>query len=376
LKITIIQGAFLPIPPLLGGGVEKRWTRLGEEFAARGHQVAHISRTYPGLPDREEIAGVTHIRVAGYAQPQNLVRLKFLDLLYSLRAVRHVPFGTDIVVTNTFWAPLVMPAASPCAIYVDVARMPKGQMRLYARAGRLRANSAAVANAIRAELPAALHTKVSMIPNPLPFTPAELVDVRLKQTRILYCGRVHPEKGLHLLLDAVCRLSLAKRWQVDIVGPSEVAMGGGGESYLESLVKKAGASPCPIRFLGPVFKAEPLIHHYREAAIFAYPSLAESGETFGLAPLEAMSYGCVPVVSNLACFRDFITPETNGLIFNHSSPDPASDLANSLQRLIDDEPLRTTSSKSPCPDESAACEVAGRQANSEDESSIPSRMAR
>jgi hypothetical protein len=25
MKITIIQGAFLPVPPLLGGGVEKMW---------------------------------------------------------------------------------------------------------------------------------------------------------------------------------------------------------------------------------------------------------------------------------------------------------------------------------------------------------------
>jgi glycogen synthase len=34
--------------------------------------------------------------------------------------------------------------------------------------------------------------------------------------------------------------------------------------------------------------------------------VAETGEAFGVAPIEAMAYGCAPLVSNLACFRDFI----------------------------------------------------------------------
>src|SRR5579862_3380431 len=31
LKITIVQGAFFPVPPLMGGAVEKVWFTLGRE---------------------------------------------------------------------------------------------------------------------------------------------------------------------------------------------------------------------------------------------------------------------------------------------------------------------------------------------------------
>ena len=43
-----------------------------------------------------------------------------------------------------------------------------------------------------------------------------------------------------------------------------------------------------------------------ESKFFIYPSKAERGETFGLSVLEAMSCGTVPIVSSLACFKDFL----------------------------------------------------------------------
>ena len=65
MKITIVQGAFLPVPPIMGGAVEKVWLRLGQEFAAAGHEVVHVSRTHPQLPTEERIEGVRHVRVRG-----------------------------------------------------------------------------------------------------------------------------------------------------------------------------------------------------------------------------------------------------------------------------------------------------------------------
>ena len=44
MKITIVLGAFFPVPPLLGGAVEKVWFALGPEFVRRGHEVVQISR--------------------------------------------------------------------------------------------------------------------------------------------------------------------------------------------------------------------------------------------------------------------------------------------------------------------------------------------
>ena len=106
LKITIVQGAFLPIPPLLGGAVEKVWFALGREFAAAGHEVTHISRRYGDLSHQETLDGVRHIRIAGYDTPRSLVVLKLMDLLYSRRVLRHLP-PADMLVTNTFWLPVL-----------------------------------------------------------------------------------------------------------------------------------------------------------------------------------------------------------------------------------------------------------------------------
>jgi glycosyltransferase involved in cell wall biosynthesis len=328
MNITILQGAFLPVPPRRGGAVEKMWHRLGLEFAARGHRVTHVSRQCDGLPASERTEGVQHVRVAGFDQPRSALALKFCDLRYTLRAVRAAP-AADVVVTNTFFAPLLLRRAQG-AICVDVARMPRGQLRLYRRAARFRANSSAVRAAILAELPSAA-SRVRVIPNPLPAAPARPVAWAAKSRTILYAGRLHPEKGIELLLTAFVRVQAEgglAGWRLVLAGPADVARGGGGEAWVEQL-KTRFASPF-VEWRAPLFDHAALEALYEEAAVFAYPSLAERGETFGLAPLEAMAWGAVPVVSDLACFRDFVRHEESGLVFDHRSLDPAAALARAL----------------------------------------------
>lgn len=336
MKITILQGAFLPVPPVMGGAVEKMWYLLGQKFAARGHAVVHVSKKCADFPAQEWIQGVEHVRVAGHDAPSNGIFLKALDGIYTLKAIRAIPDDTDIVVTNTFWAPLILPLIKKAKIYVDVARMPKGQMRLYGAAARLRGTSTPVAAAIRAELPVRRHSQIGMIPNPLPYETDEAIDLSNKGRSILYCGRIHPEKGLELLTEAA--KALPDGWTLSIVGPWKISAGGGGESYLRTL--KAMLDADKVRFIEPIYDINKLNALYKEAAIFVYPSVAEQGETFGLAPLEAMAWGAVPVVSDLACFKDFIADGKNGLIFDHRAEDARGRLTQSLLRLIEDHVLR------------------------------------
>src|ERR1043166_9204720 len=58
MKITIVTGAFLPVPPIMGGAVEKAWFALGREFARRGQEIVFISRKLPQLPADETADGV------------------------------------------------------------------------------------------------------------------------------------------------------------------------------------------------------------------------------------------------------------------------------------------------------------------------------
>ncbi len=152
--------------------------------------------------------------------------------------------------------------------------------------------------------------------------------------RVLYAGRIHPEKGVDVLLSAARRLADAgRRLSLEIVGPWTVAEGGGGPDYRRHLQQLAGG--LPVTWAEPVYDRPALARVYRAAEIFCYPSVAERGETFGVAPLEAMACGLPVVVSDLACFRDYVDPGVNGLTFDHRAGDPAGALAATLGRLIE-----------------------------------------
>jgi hypothetical protein len=69
------------------------------------------------------------------------------------------------------------------------------------------------------------------------------------------------------------------------------------------------------------------------------PSMATRGETFGLAPLEAMTHGCAVLVSDLGCFRDFISPNETAVVFEGGAPDPANSLVVAFRDALSD-PVR------------------------------------
>lgn len=338
MKITIVMGAFLPVPPVMGGAVEKVWFTLAQEFARRGHTVVQISRALPPFPLIERIEGVHHIRVPGHDTPASLLSLKALDLLYSIRAKRALP-PSDIIVTNTFWLPFLLRNSERGRLYVHVARFPKGQMRFYSHAARLQAPSSAIAEAIIAELPRA-RTKTKVIPYPRPdAASSELPPSAGRARTILYVGREHPEKGIHLLVNAFVMLParLREEWRLVIVGSAETRFGGGGADYRTQLEHAAAAAMERIEFRGPIFDAIELEREYRNARLFVYPSLAETGETFGLAPLEAMAHGCAVLVSDLRCFRDFVHDEATGFVFDHRAADPARTLREKIAQILEDE---------------------------------------
>jgi glycosyltransferase involved in cell wall biosynthesis len=281
------------------------------------------------------------LRYGGYDQSNSIKRDLVRCLLYALRASPRLP-AADIVVTNDFWTPAVLPRLRPSVgrIVANANRFPKGQFWLYGKVAAFAAASASVAGAIVNEQPR-WRDRVEVVPNALDdaflqAAPTKEARRASGKVRVLFAGRLHPEKGLSLLARSLGRLRHegVAGWECVVVGPLAERDGGGGEAYGREL--RSMTQSLPVRFEPPVFEPAALARMYAEADIFVYPSLAEQGESFGLAPLEAMAGGAAAVVSDLAVFRDYLDPDVNGMAFDHRAVDPAESLAGALRCLIED----------------------------------------
>jgi glycosyltransferase involved in cell wall biosynthesis len=337
MRITIATGPSFPVPALRGGAIARMWQGLAEEFARHGHDVRIVARSFADQPNEEVLHGVRYIRWGGFSQSRSIYIDLLRDLIYATRLVGRLP-KSEILVTNDFWLPVLASMLHRRAgrVIVNANRFPKGQFRLYRRAARIAAASIAVQNAVADECPQ-LKARTRVFPNPVDLEvmrPNRRRSTNLSPT-LLYVGRIHPEKGVHLLVDAFSRLSSKHpTWRVQLVGPIDVNMGGGGSEYQRQLY--AAAANQKVDFYGPEFELSKLAKLYQSADLFCYPSLAEKGEAFGIAPLEAMACGIAPVVSDLECFRDYIIPENNGWVFNHQSTDQVGTLAATLDVAITD----------------------------------------
>jgi len=340
MNITILQGAFLPVPPMRGGAIEKAWYALGREFARSGHQVTHISRYCDGLPETELIDGVRHLRIKGRDACRNPFLLKLYELPYVLRARPVLP-PADILVTHAFWAPLVLPRVKFGRLYVHVGRFPKGQLSLYSKASRLQVPSTAVAAAAKAQLPVD-EQRICTLPYPLPFAFPELPLWQNRPKRAVYAGRIHPEKGVLEMVRAWGKLpaETARQWNLSIIGPWREAEGGAGAKFLQQVKEEAGEN---VEIREPIFNDNELRKEYLSSRVFLYPSAARKGETFGLAVLEAMSCGCVPLVSSLPCFQDFIVKGKNAHSFDDLSENREHAFLEALQNLLNQQDLEKLS---------------------------------
>ena len=330
--------------------MEKTWHRFAAEFVRSGHDVTLISRRWPGSLDRELVAGVRHVRLPGADHTRYLWLNLLLDFVWGLRVTRALP-PADIVVTNTVALPVWVRRVKPSAgrVVAVIARMPKGQIRFYGQVDLLFALSPAVTASIAAENP---RLTSRIVPFPLPIDWPALstgacpgrVPTPPKPLTLGFVGRLHPEKGLELLLSAAALLSARDDlppWRLHLVGPVAIPSGGGGAAWFEAIRQRiGGALGQRLEIFPPEFDGAKLTQRYQALDIFCYPSLAAQGETFGVAVAEAMAAGAVPVVSGLACFHDLVRDGETGLVFDHTAPDAVIRLADALARLLADRPLR------------------------------------
>lgn len=140
---------------------------------------------------------------------------------------------------------------------------------------------------------------------------------------ILFVGTLQPRKNIVKLIEAFSKLD--KDLELVIVGRK-------GWQYEEilSAPDKYGVKD-KVRFLDSV-TSEDLPSFYKNAEFFILPSLYEG---FGLPVLEAMSYGCPVITSNISSL-----PEAGGDGALYVDPGDVNDIALKMKKLLEDDKLR------------------------------------
>ncbi|MDJ0922059.1 MAG: glycosyltransferase [Henriciella sp.] len=220
--------------------------------------------------------------------------------------------GIDILHDNGVWLPHNHALTKLCVQY-DISRVvsPRGMLEPWAirykwlkkkvawalyqkrdlqRAAALHATSQQEADQLRQ---LGLKPEIHIAPNGVDIpSDADLAaltcaakEADTRQTA-LFLGRVHPKKGLPLLVDAWSRLR-PEGWKTVIAGPSEI----GHAEEIAALVKTKGLSD-DFEVIGPQY-GEDKSRLLANADLFVLPTYSEN---FGIAVAEALAHN-VPVLT-------------------------------------------------------------------------------
>lgn len=305
--------------------------------------MTFISRAWPTLPLVENVNGVRHIRVRGFDHTRFLLLNLLFDSIWGIRVGRKLT-GGDALICNTITLPIWIRRIKPLVgkVAVMIGRTPKGQVLFYRGVDRIYAPSTFVERQIS---PSSALNRTRVIGYPIDWRNLAESARQLGSPVIVgYIGRLHPEKGISLILEAARILTSRNdlpKWRIRIVGPSSIAQGGGGDPWLaETKFKSHETNGDCIEWLDAEFDPARLACLYGSMNVFCYPSLSETGETFGVSVAEAMAAKCAVVVSALGCFQDIVEQDQTGLVFDHRADNAAELLADCIGRLISDETLR------------------------------------
>ena len=397
MKIAFVHQPWNRIVPNAPQGSVPIWTSEVSQRLGRDNQVYVYSRRFPELPALEVTGGLSYVRiddpldhwVTTYIEPLTRLGRQHRSPIssplffpqYFRRAARDMARrGIDIVhVHSCPQAVSIIRQEHPAArivvhLHVEWLNLlpPRVARRQIRDADLILGCSDYLSDAMRRALPE-YASRITTVPNAVDigqFAPVdEPADAAMPPT-VLFVGRISPEKGIHVLLDAFQRtLGSNPELRLDIIGhdapaPIHVFEHLADSALVASLrryydttwwaklrtalrsryprrlryledtsyggtVRRIAKErmPSQVRFLGFVANHD-LPQHYRRAQVLCLPSLTE---TFGIPLVEAMACGIPTVASNVGGIPEIVDDGITGLLV------PAFDstkLASAIQRLL------------------------------------------
>ncbi|WP_152050278.1 glycosyltransferase family 4 protein [Tautonia marina] len=338
LRICYLLAYFHPF----ASGAERQALAQGTELARRGHSVRVVTQSVRGsdLPRDELVQGVTVHRWIDSVPIGPLFGLSFVS--GAVRALRKLRDEYDLVHTHqALWEAvasgvarsaidqptLVQPASSGYFGEAEELSRTRGfpvLKRLILRNSAFAAISLDIETQWRAlGVPADRMVRMASGVDSSQFHPgpSEVEAALPPRPRVLFTGRLHPQKNLDLLVDAWAEVA-SKRAEGHLI-----FLGGGPDhDRLSARAEELGLAD-RVHFVGPV--SDPAAY-LRAADVFVLPSVAE-GMSNSL--LEAMATGLPCIASKIGGNVDLLEDGPSGLLVPLNDP---RGWAEAILRLLDD----------------------------------------
>jgi glycosyltransferase involved in cell wall biosynthesis len=171
--------------------------------------------------------------------------------------------------------------------------------------------------------PWAPRRRVHVVRNAVPT--AEVVEwTRATRPTVVCVARLHPDKGVDVLVEASARLrARGVDHQVVVVGAAQP----GNDTYRRELDQRLASVGSHVQLRGDVPAVAPLL---LSADVYVQPSRSEA---FGLAILEAMSLGLPVVATRVGGVPELVVDDVTGLLV---APDDPVALADAIGVLLAD----------------------------------------
>ena len=326
--------------PPVHGGIEKHVAELAARLPGLGCDVDIYSR--PHYSDIDGPADLPGVRIRRLPS----IPTKHLDAIsHTFLATGHALFhGADVVHFHALGPGLLSGVPrwmNRQATVVTVhgldwqrdkwGRLASGVLRLGESASvGLPNRTIVVSRALREHYVEQHKRATTYIPNgiapPVYQEPQLIREQGIEKEYVLFVGRLVPEKGCHLLLDAWRKLPGQVRDRFDLVIAGDAGFTPG---YVEELRQSA---PKGVRFLGYVH-GRILEELYTNTALVVLPSTLEG---LSITLLEGMSYGRCCLVSDIP--PNIEAAEGEAVLFESGN---SLDLGNKMADLLNDPDLRT-----------------------------------
>jgi glycosyltransferase involved in cell wall biosynthesis len=361
------------------------WTdEVMRRVAQRGHVVTCYSRAWKGLPSLTQVDGIDYPRIsvsidrwlrkaAGLIESRGLrnVRRPFYGsarcyrnfLSHLIRDLRSRG-GADVIHVQTFSqfiptlrcafpsAKLVLHMHSEWLAFLDrrwiAPRIAAADVVIFC--------SEFFANLTRRAWPEHAH-KFRVVYNGVrieEFEQAAPTPITKHGPRLMFAGRISPDKGCHVLVEAFNRI--VERYpsaELKLVGPDTVLPTSftidisddpmvrrlsrfyDGTPYQTQLRRLASPAARPQMQITGAVPRDELVSLFRETDVYVMPSIYFEG--FGIPIIEAGACKVPTVCSNRGGMPEVVIHNETGLIV---PPDDAAALAGAILQLLDDEQLR------------------------------------